>query len=78
VTTALLIQNGVNWALQILLLVAITWTLLGLLRVTDAQLRLRAWHAVVFASLLAPFAQSWQLSTPADSGVLPLGPAGFP
>ncbi len=57
----LLVANLESWALQALLLIAVTGAVLALLRVSDPLLRLRAWHGVLGAGLLLPFLQRWRI-----------------
>ena len=57
----LVVGNLGSWALQTLLLIAVTGAVLALLRVTDPRLRLRTWHAVLGAALLLPFMQRWRI-----------------
>jgi Zn-dependent protease with chaperone function len=59
VSLSLMLGNVGSWALQALVLIAVTGALLALLRVTDPGLRLRAWHGVLGAALLLPFLQRW-------------------
>ena len=61
----LVVGNLGSWALQALLLIAVTGAVLALLRVTDPRLRLRTWHGVLGATLLLPFVHA------SDSGVMP-------
>ncbi len=58
---SLVVGNLGSWALQTLLLIAVTGAVLALLRVTDPRLRLRTWHAVLGAALLLPFMQRWRI-----------------
>lgn len=45
------------------------WLALGLLRVHDPRIRLRAWHGVVIVCLLLPLLQTWQsTASPASAG----------
>ena len=49
--TSLIVANLGSWALQALLLIAVTGAVLALLRVTDPRLRLRTWHGILGAAL---------------------------
>ena len=62
---SLVVGNLGSWALQTLLLIAVTGAVLALLRVTDPRLRLRTWHAVLGAALLLPFMQRWRIDAAA-------------
>ena len=57
---SLIVGNVGSWALQALLLVAVTGAVLAALRVTDPRLRLRAWHGILAAALLLPVLQPWR------------------
>ena len=57
----LVVGNLGSWALQTLLLIAVTGAVLALLRVTDPRLRLRTWHGILGAALLLPFMQRWRI-----------------
>jgi hypothetical protein len=65
VSLSLVVGNLGSWALQTLLLIAVTGAVLALLRVTDPRLRLRTWHGVLGAALLLPFMQRWRLDAAA-------------
>jgi Zn-dependent protease with chaperone function len=65
VSLSLIVGNLGSWALQTLLLVAVTGAALALLRVTDPRLRLRAWHAVLGTALLLPCLQRWRIDAAA-------------
>ena len=58
---SLVVGNLGSWALQTLLLIAVTGAVLALLRVTDPRLRLRTWHGILGAALLLPFMQRWRI-----------------
>ena len=58
---SLVFGNLGNWALQTLMLIAVTGAVLALLRVTDPRLRLRTWHGILGAALLLPFIQRWRI-----------------
>ena len=57
---SLIVGNLGSWALQTLLLIAVTGAVLALLRVTDPRLRLRTWHGILGAALLLPVMQRWR------------------
>ena len=57
---SLVVGNLGSWALQTLLLIAVTGAVLALLRVTDPRLRLRTWHGILGAALLLPVMQRWR------------------
>jgi Zn-dependent protease with chaperone function len=61
VSLPLLVGNLGSWALQALLLIAVTGAVLALLRVTDPRLRLRTWHGILGAALVLPVMQRWRL-----------------
>jgi hypothetical protein len=61
VSLSLVVGNLGSWAIQALLLIAVTGAVLALLRVSDPLLRLRAWHGVLGAGLLLPFLQRWRI-----------------
>jgi beta-lactamase regulating signal transducer with metallopeptidase domain len=79
VSLPLIVGNLGSWALQALLLVAVTGAALALLRVTDPRLRLRAWHLVLGAALLLPVMQRWRDVTErtASASVDPAGAGEF-
>ena len=58
---SLVVGNLGSWALQTLLLIAVTGAVLAVLRVTDPRLRLRTWHGILGAALLLPFLQRWRI-----------------
>ena len=62
---SLVVGNLGSWALQALLLIAVTGAVLALLRVTDPRLRLCAWHGILGAALLLPFMQRWRIDAAA-------------
>ena len=57
---SLIVGNVGSWALQTLLLIAVTGAVLALLRVTDPRLRLRTWHGILGVVLLLPVIQRWR------------------
>ena len=57
---SLVAGNLGSWAVQTLLLIAVTGAVLALLRVTDPRLRLRTWHGILGAALLLPAMQPWR------------------
>ena len=65
----LVVGNLASWALQALLLIAVTGAVLALLRVTDPRLRLWTWHGILGATLLLPLMQRWRIA--ADAAALP-------
>jgi hypothetical protein len=79
VSLSLIIGNIGSWALQALLLIAVTGAVLALLRVTDPRLRLRTWHASLGAALLLPVMQRWRDVTEraASPSVEAAGAGGF-
>jgi hypothetical protein len=68
-TLSLLMANAWSWALQILLLVAVTGAARALLGVSDARLRLRTWHGVWLVSLLLPWVERWQSAVMRSPGI---------
>ena len=59
-TLSLIVANGVNWAIQVLLLISVTGATLAVARVSDPGLRLRVWYGVLLVSLLLPLVEPWQ------------------
>ena len=74
---SLVVGNLASWALQTLLLIAVTGAVLALLRVTDPRLRLRTWHGILGAALLLPFLQRWQIAAGSPSVDAAAGAARF-
>jgi len=77
VSLSLIVGNLGSWALQTLLLIAVTGAMLALLRVTDPRLRLRTWHGILGAVLLLPFMQSWRIAAAAAASPSVGAAAGF-
>ena len=73
----LIVGNLGSWALQTLLLIAVTGAVLALLRVTDPRLRLRTWHGILGAALLLPFMQRWRIDAASSSLDAAAGAARF-
>jgi bla regulator protein blaR1 len=74
VSLSLVVGNLGSWALQALLLIAVTGAVLALLRATDPRLRLGTWHGILAAALLLPFMQRWRID-PAAAASPSLDPA---
>ena len=74
---SLVVGNLGSWALQTLLLIAVTGAVLALLRVTDPRLRLRTWHGILGAALLLPFMQRWRIDAASPSVDAAAGAARF-
>ena len=68
---SLVVGNLASWALQALLLIAVTGAVLALLRVTDPRLRLRTWHGILGAALLLPFCSAGGSTRPRRSSMRP-------
>jgi Zn-dependent protease with chaperone function len=77
VSLSLIVGNLGSWALQTLLLIAVTGALLAILRVTDPRLRLHTWHAVLGAALLLPVMQRWRIDAASPSVDTAAGTARF-
>jgi Zn-dependent protease with chaperone function len=67
VSLPLIVGNLGSWAMQTLLLIAVTGAALAVLRVTDPTVRLRAWHGVLGMALLLPFLQRWRIDEASSS-----------
>ena len=74
---SLIVGNLGSWALQTLLLIAVTGAVLALQRVTDPRLRLRTWHGILGAALLLPVMQRWRIDAASPSVDAAAGAARF-
>ena len=59
-SAAVIVANGVSWAIQTLLIVGAAGCTLAVLRVTNPALRLRTWHTALALCLVLPLVGPWQ------------------
>ncbi len=75
-TLSLLISNGASWAVQVMLVAGATGLALSSLRVSDAKVRLRTWHASLAVCLLLPLVGRWETVAPQFPIVVPAESTG--